>query len=74
MTGTVYDGLRFNAGKFLEKMKGKNLMFVGDSLGKDQWESLICLIVSSAPSASTQMTRGEPLSTFKFLVNFVSFC
>ncbi|KAK4762689.1 hypothetical protein SAY86_008457 [Trapa natans] len=58
---------RFNGREFLEKMKGKSVMFVGDSLGKDQWESLICLLVSSVPSASTQMTRGLPLSTFKIL-------
>jgi hypothetical protein len=48
-------------------MKGKTIMFAGDSLGKNQWESLICLIVSSAPSTRTEMTRGLPLSTFRFL-------
>lgn len=44
-------------------------MFVGDSLGRNQWESLICLIFSSSPQTPTQMTRGEPLSTFRFLVS-----
>lgn len=60
--------IRFNGAQFLLKMKGKTIMFAGDSLGKNQWESLICLIVSSAPSSRTEMRRGLPLSTFRFLV------
>lgn len=44
-------------------------MFVGDSLGKNQWESLICMVAASAPTTQTQMVRGDPLSTFKFLVS-----
>ncbi|XP_010535369.1 PREDICTED: protein PMR5 [Tarenaya hassleriana] len=58
---------RFNGAEFLLKMKGKSIMFAGDSIGKNQWESLICMIVSSAPTTRTQMTRGLPLSTFRFL-------
>ncbi|KAH7542720.1 hypothetical protein FEM48_Zijuj02G0104100 [Ziziphus jujuba var. spinosa] len=57
----------FNGLEFLLKMKGKTVMFVGDSLGRNQWESLICLVAASAPSSQTQMIRGDPLSTFKFL-------
>lgn len=59
---------RFDGLNFLEKMKGKSVMFVGDSLGRNQWESLLCMILSGAPqSGQTQINRGEPLSTFKFL-------
>ncbi|KAF5804635.1 putative PMR5 domain, PC-Esterase, trichome birefringence-like 45/PMR5 [Helianthus annuus] len=58
---------RFNGLEFLEKMKGKTIMFVGDSLGRNQWESLICLTWSSVPRVATQVMRGYPLSTFKFL-------
>ncbi|KAJ4825511.1 Protein pmr5 [Turnera subulata] len=57
----------FNGLEFLVKMRGKTVMFVGDSLGRNQWESLICMIATSAPRTSTQMSRGEPLSIFKFL-------
>lgn len=42
-------------------------MFVGDSLGRNQWESLICLISAAAPRTPMGMSRGDPLSTFKFL-------
>lgn len=58
---------RFNGIEFLLKMRGKTVMFVGDSLGRNQWESLICMVSASARGAQTQMIRGDPLSTFKFL-------
>ncbi|KAL6958297.1 Protein pmr5 [Sarracenia purpurea var. burkii] len=58
---------RFNGFDFLLKMRGKTVMFVGDSLGRNQWESLICMISAGVASSPTQMIRGEPLSTFKFL-------
>ncbi|KAK6163191.1 hypothetical protein DH2020_000055 [Rehmannia glutinosa] len=59
---------RFNGADFLMRMRGKSVMFVGDSLGRNQWQSLICMISSGLPSLSpTQFFRGDPLSTFKFL-------
>ncbi|KAF3453973.1 hypothetical protein FNV43_RR04415 [Rhamnella rubrinervis] len=58
---------RFDGLEFLLKMTGKTVMFVGDSLGRNQWESLICMVATSAPTTQTQMVRGDPLSTFKFL-------
>ncbi|KAG6607318.1 Protein PMR5, partial [Cucurbita argyrosperma subsp. sororia] len=58
---------RFDGAEFLTRMRGRTVMFVGDSLGRNQWESLICLILASAPQTPTQMVRGEPLSTFTFL-------
>ncbi|KAM1055684.1 hypothetical protein ACFX13_029885 [Malus domestica] len=58
---------RFDGAEFLLKMKGKTVMFVGDSLGKNQWESLVCLIYSANPQTQTQMVKGVPLSTFSFL-------
>ncbi|MBA0767457.1 hypothetical protein Gotri_016338 [Gossypium trilobum] len=58
---------RFDGLVFLSKMRGKNVMFVGDSLGRNQWESLICMISASTPKMQTQIIRGDPLSTFRFL-------
>ncbi|KAL5710163.1 hypothetical protein ACHQM5_020763 [Ranunculus cassubicifolius] len=58
---------RFNGLEFLLKMRGKTVMFVGDSLGLNQWESLICMISAAVPHSVTQITRRDPLSTFKFL-------
>lgn len=42
-------------------------MFVGDSLGRNQWQSLICMIYVAVPQSQTQFIRGDPLSTFNFL-------
>ncbi|XP_075514567.1 protein PMR5-like [Primulina tabacum] len=59
---------RFNGLYFALKMRGKSIMFVGDSLGKNQWHSLICMISAGLPATSpTQIIRGDPISTFKFL-------
>ncbi|XP_043712490.1 protein PMR5-like [Telopea speciosissima] len=58
---------RFNGLDFLVKMKGKTVMFVGDSLGRSQWESLICMISIWIPRSPTQLLREDPLYTFKFL-------
>lgn len=60
---------RFDGEEFLIKMRGKSVMFVGDSLGRNQWESLICMISAGVPRSPTQFIRGDPLSTFKFIVS-----
>ncbi|CAL5334004.1 unnamed protein product [Camellia sinensis] len=57
----------FNGVDFLSKMRGKTVMFVGDSLGRNQWESLICMTSAAVPQSRMQMMKGDPLSTFKFL-------
>ncbi|KAJ6798622.1 protein PMR5 [Iris pallida] len=54
-------------------MRGKSVMFVGDdSLGRNQWESLVCMLNAAAPRSPTQFIRGDPLSTYKFLEYGVS--
>ncbi|XP_008792962.2 protein PMR5 [Phoenix dactylifera] len=63
---------RFDGLDFLMRMRGKKVMFVGDSLGRNQWESLICMLHAAVPLSQTQLIRGEPLSTFTFLEHGVS--
>ncbi|KAK3151307.1 hypothetical protein QOZ80_3AG0244250 [Eleusine coracana subsp. coracana] len=57
----------FDGADFLMRMKGKTVMFVGDSLGRNQWESLICLLHAAAPQSPAQLVSGDPLYTYKFL-------
>ncbi|KAH7667583.1 PC-Esterase protein [Dioscorea alata] len=64
---------RFNGIDFLERMRNKKVMFVGDSLGRNQWQSLLCMIHADLPNQSpTQLITGDPLSTFNFLEYGVS--
>nr|GMD24664.1 protein trichome birefringence-like 2 [Ipomoea batatas] len=34
----------FNATDFLERLRGQKLVFVGDSLNRNMWESLVCIL------------------------------
>ncbi|XP_021736225.1 protein trichome birefringence-like 41 [Chenopodium quinoa] len=57
---------RFNARDFLQRFRGKSIMFVGDSLSLNQWQSLSCLLVSGVPTARYTLTRQDMISTFTF--------
>ncbi|KAE9613567.1 hypothetical protein Lal_00016301 [Lupinus albus] len=51
---------------FLNKWRGKKIMFVGDSLSLNMWESLCCMIHASVPNAITSYFRRESISTVIF--------
>ncbi|KAL6905977.1 hypothetical protein ACP4OV_003578 [Aristida adscensionis] len=59
---------RFNATKLLEKLRNKRMVFVGDSLNRNQWVSLVCMVEASIPddSLKTRVING-PLYSFKAL-------
>ncbi|CAI0404340.1 unnamed protein product [Linum tenue] len=40
---------RFDAKKFLELMRGKTIAFIGDSVARNQMESLLCLLWQAIP-------------------------
>nr|XP_009795770.1 PREDICTED: protein trichome birefringence-like 3 isoform X2 [Nicotiana sylvestris] len=56
---------RFDPEIALRKLRGKRLMFVGDSLQRNQWESFVCLIESVIPKGKKSMKRGRVHSVFK---------
>ncbi|KAK6943436.1 Trichome birefringence-like, N-terminal domain [Dillenia turbinata] len=56
---------RFNATEMLEGLRGRRLVFVGDSLNKNQFISMVCLVESVIPDPT--------LKTFYYHGSFVTF-
>ncbi|CAL9073152.1 protein trichome birefringence-like 37 isoform X2 [Musa acuminata AAA Group] len=57
---------RFDGQDLLKRWKGKKIMFVGDSISLNQWQSLGCMLHAAVPNARTTYTRKEALSTIAF--------
>ncbi|XP_059437258.1 protein trichome birefringence-like 38 isoform X2 [Corylus avellana] len=57
---------RFDGGEFLRRWRGKKIMFVGDSLSLNSWESLSCLIHASVPNIKASVARRDTLSYVSF--------
>lgn len=58
---------RFNGEDFLNRVRGQKIMFVGDSLSLNQWQSLTCLLHAAVPLAKTTFVKKGDLSTLTFL-------
>ncbi|XP_019196749.1 PREDICTED: protein trichome berefringence-like 7 [Ipomoea nil] len=73
---------RFDVGMILEKLRGKRVVFVGDSLSRTQWESMICMLMTGVEDKKSvyevngnQITKqigylGVRFSSFDFTVEF----
>jgi hypothetical protein len=55
---------RFNASLMLESLRGKRMMFVGDSLNRGQYVSMICLLHKLIPDNAKSMQTFESLTVF----------
>ncbi|KAI4306052.1 hypothetical protein L6164_029364 [Bauhinia variegata] len=58
---------RFSAVDFLERFRNKKIVFVGDSMSLNQWQSLTCMLHSQSPHTGLVKEREEGLSKFTFL-------
>ncbi|CAN1276945.1 Protein trichome birefringence-like 35 [Linum perenne] len=56
---------RWNAIEMWEKLRGKRLMFVGDSLNRGQWISMVCLLQSVIPADKRSITPNAQLTIFR---------
>jgi hypothetical protein len=61
---------RFNATKLLEKLRNKRMVFVGDSINRNQWSSLVCMVESSIPEDKKMRVYNGSLISFKAFVRF----
>ncbi|KAF7830501.1 protein trichome birefringence-like 8 [Senna tora] len=57
---------RFNASDFLERSRNGRIVFAGDSVGRNQWESLLCMLAKGVSNVSTiYEVNGKPISKHK---------
>ncbi|XP_051210942.1 protein trichome birefringence-like 10 [Lolium perenne] len=63
---------RFDAKKLLEVLRNRRLVFVGDSIGRNQWESMLCMLSSAVPDAeaSVREENGSPITKHKGYLSF----
>ncbi|KAL5739989.1 hypothetical protein ACOSQ2_029169 [Xanthoceras sorbifolium] len=54
---------RFNARDLLERSRNGRIVFAGDSIGRNQWESLICMLAQSVSNQSDiYEENGKPIT------------
>ncbi|XP_010271679.1 PREDICTED: protein trichome birefringence-like 36 [Nelumbo nucifera] len=58
---------RFDALDFLARMRRKRIMLVGDSIMRNQWESLVCLVEAVIPTELKTVTYNGPSMAFHAL-------
>ncbi|OAY64122.1 Protein trichome birefringence-like 33 [Ananas comosus] len=61
----IYDQLNFDASAVLEMLRGKRMMFVGDSVNHGQFFSMVCLLHRIIPLHAKSFQSNGSLSVFK---------
>ncbi|CAN6475721.1 unnamed protein product [Victoria cruziana] len=67
---------RFDVHEILQTLRGLRIVFVGDSMGRTQWESLICLLMTGVSDKKSvyEINGNEITKQIRFLgVRFSSF-
>lgn len=61
--GLVFYKCRFDAKDLLERSRNGRIVFAGDSIGRNQWESLICMLAEAVSNKSAiYEENGKPIS------------
>ncbi|XP_059435785.1 protein trichome birefringence-like 38 [Corylus avellana] len=58
---------RFDGQDFLQRLRGKKIMFIGDSVTLNQWQSLLCLLHADVPDSKVIEQINVSISTTIFL-------
>ncbi|WVZ95982.1 hypothetical protein U9M48_041679 [Paspalum notatum var. saurae] len=63
---------RFDAARLLETLRNRRLVFVGDSIGRNQWESMLCMLASAVADKASAIReeRGSPITKRKGFLSF----
>ncbi|KAG9446124.1 hypothetical protein H6P81_012252 [Aristolochia fimbriata] len=56
---------RLDALNLLEILRNRRMMFVGDSIQRSQWESMVCLLQSVIPEGNKSIYRDPPRKIFR---------
>ncbi|KAG6760090.1 hypothetical protein POTOM_036591 [Populus tomentosa] len=59
---------KFKPRLLLNKLRNKRLMFVGDSLNRNQWESMVCFVQSLVPPGKKSLNKTGSLAVFRIEV------
>ena len=65
---------RFNASRLLDLLKGQRLVFVGDSIGRNQWQSMLCMLASGMHNETARQriheVNSQPITQHKGFLSF----
>ncbi|KAJ1272219.1 hypothetical protein BS78_06G185900 [Paspalum vaginatum] len=60
---------KFDATDMLERSRNGRIVFAGDSIGRNQWESMVCMLASALPAGASRSRvyeqSGKPISRHK---------
>ncbi|KAL6901855.1 hypothetical protein ACP4OV_004731 [Aristida adscensionis] len=64
---------KFNATDMLERSRNGRIVFAGDSIGRNQWESMVCMLAGAVPAGSSGVYEqsGKPISRHKGYLSMV---
>ena len=63
---------RLNATDMLERLRGKRLMFIGNSINHNQWESLVCILRTVMPEKRKKFISKGAITTFLAKASFLT--
>ncbi|KAL2900123.1 Protein trichome birefringence-like 8, partial [Bienertia sinuspersici] len=62
----------FNASDFLERSRNGRIVFAGDSIGRNQWESLLCMLSKGVSNQSSiYEANGAPITKHKGYLSII---